>query len=111
MLRAAHGRRASTKAKRPRRRRLRLFTRQKGPSARLDAVQSFAYPFPTDGLDLLVRDDDGFKVTLFWSPSSDRTWVDVHDPDTGERLMFDAAPAKALEAFYDSFAYFFVDVA
>ena len=65
-------RRASVGGK-PRRRRLRLFTRRKAPCAPLDTVAAFSYPFPTDGLDLLVRDDEAFRVTLFWSRSTDQT--------------------------------------
>jgi hypothetical protein len=86
----------------------RLFRRRSVSTPRRDTVIACVNPFPTDGLDLLVRDDDGFEMTLFWSPSTERTWIDVHRPDTGVRLMFEAAPARALDAFYDSFAYFFM---
>jgi hypothetical protein len=61
----------------------------------------------SDGLDLLVREADGVEVTLFWSRSSGRTWIEAVNRLTDERLVFETAPGRVLEVFYDSFAYFF----
>ena len=62
--------------------------------------------FPGDGLDLAVRQSDGAEVSLFWSRSSGRTWIEVRDVVTGFRLVLETLPEKALEAYYDSYAYF-----
>jgi hypothetical protein len=64
-----------------------------------------------DGLDLLVREVDGVEVTLFWSRSSGKTWIEAVNRFTDERLVFETAPARVLEVFYDSFAYFFPNAA
>jgi hypothetical protein len=68
-------------------------------------------PEVDDGLDLLMREVDGVEVTLFWSRSSGRTWIEAVNRYTDERLRFETAPARVLDVFYDSFAYFFSDAA
>ena len=65
----------------------------------------------TDGLDLLVRHTDDLEVTLYWSRSSGRTWVEAVNSETDERLAIVTAPSRALDVFYDSFEYFFSDAA
>ena len=64
-----------------------------------------------DGFDLLTRHADGLEVTLYWSRSSGRTWVEAVNRDTAERLTFETAPWKALDTFYDPFGQFFSDAA
>ena len=51
------------------------------------------------------RSGDGFEVTLLWSRSSGLVWVDVVHLSTGEGLRIEAEPARALEVYYNPFAF------
>jgi len=62
-------------------------------------------PLPVDGLDLAVRQSDGVEVALYWSRSSGRTWIDARDLFTDARLVLETIPDRALDAYYDSYAY------
>jgi hypothetical protein len=75
-------------------------------STRVAPVEETSGGLPGDGLDLAVRQSDGAEVSLFWSRSSGRTWIEVRDIVTGFRLVLETLPEKALEAYYDSYAYF-----
>jgi hypothetical protein len=86
-------------------------TRRKEQEEMFGKGSVVADPELRDGLDLIVRYVDGLEVTLYWSRASGRTWVEAVNRETGERLLFDTAPAKALDVFYDSFRYFFSDAA
>ena len=62
---------------------------------------------PLASVDLLEHHADGIHVTLYWSRSSGRTWVEAVSRDTDERLYLETGPAKVLDVFYDSSAHFF----
>ena len=63
-------------------------------SATVDTARELAYRFA-----------DGVHVTLFWYPSTDRVMVEVFDEKNDETFEFEAATARALDAFWHPYAY------
>lgn len=56
-------------------------------------------------VELAARRGDGLEVALLWNRHSGSVWVDVLHVATGESLIVDAEPAKALDVYYHPFAY------
>jgi hypothetical protein len=55
-------------------------------------------------VELAVREGDGLEVTLWWSRRTGSIWVDVRER-SGRAWAVEAPPERALDAFYDPFAY------
>lgn len=51
------------------------------------------------------RRNDGVEVTLYWEPRTDRVFVAVEDERRGGSFRFEAAAARALEAFHHPYAF------
>jgi hypothetical protein len=51
------------------------------------------------------RRNDGVEVTLYWEPRTDRVFVAVEDEHRGASFRFEAAAARALEAFHHPYAF------
>ena len=51
------------------------------------------------------RNNDGIDVTLQWSPSTARVWIDVRDDHSGSSFRLDVDPGEALDAFHHPYAY------
>ena len=54
--------------------------------------------------ELARRVSGGIEVALYWSPLDNGTTVEVWDAGSGETIVFDVPPERALEAFYHPFA-------
>ena len=59
----------------------------------------------TDRRELAHRANDGIEVTLFWSKSTNRVTLEVHDSRSGQRLEFDIDRHAALDAFKHPYVY------
>jgi hypothetical protein len=55
--------------------------------------------------ELAHRSTDGLEVSLFWSKLSNRVTIELVDGRVDERLEFDVASEKALDAFRHPYAY------
>jgi hypothetical protein len=66
------------------------------------AIEDFADPLR----ELARRVTGGVEATLYWSPHDNSTTVEVWQPASGELLVFDVPPERALEAYYHPFAEF-----
>ena len=60
---------------------------------------------PTERRELAHRTSDGIEVTLFWSKSTNRITLAVHDSRSGETLEFDVDRHAALDAFNHPYVY------
>ena len=54
--------------------------------------------------ELARRVSGGIEVALYWSPSDNRTTVEVWQAASEETLVVPVPPERALEAFYHPFA-------
>ena len=54
---------------------------------------------------LAHRSTDGIEVSLFWSKPSNRVTIELVDGRIDERLEFEVAHEKALDAFRHPYAY------
>jgi hypothetical protein len=59
----------------------------------------------TQRSELAHRSTDGIEVSLFWSKASNRVTIEVVDNRIDERLEFEVAHDKALDAFRHPYAY------
>ena len=59
----------------------------------------------TQRSELAHRSTDGIEVSLFWSKPSNRVTIELVDNRIDERLEFEVANDKALDAFRRSYAY------
>jgi hypothetical protein len=59
----------------------------------------------TQRSELARRSTDGIEVSLFWSQPSSRITIELIDNRIGERLEFEVANDKALDAFRHPYAY------
>jgi hypothetical protein len=55
--------------------------------------------------ELAHRSSDRIEVSLFWSKPTNRLTIELIDGRTDERLEFEVAPHKALDAFRHPYAY------
>jgi len=55
--------------------------------------------------ELAHRSTDGIEVSLFWSKPSNRVTIELVDCRIDERLEFEVAHEKALDAFRHPYAY------
>ena len=55
--------------------------------------------------ELAHRCTDGIEVSLFWSKPGNRVTIELVDHRSDERVQFDVAPDKALEAFRHPYAH------
>src|SRR6266550_7732413 len=55
--------------------------------------------------ELAHRSTDGIEVSLFWSKPSNRVTIELVDGRIDERLEFEVAREKALDAFRHPYAY------
>ncbi len=55
--------------------------------------------------ELAHRSTDGIEVSLFWSKPSNRVTIELVDGRIDERLEFEVAHEKALDAFLHPYAY------
>ena len=55
--------------------------------------------------ELAHRSTDGIEVSLFWSKPSNRVTIELVDGRIDERLEFEVANEKALDAFRHPYAY------
>jgi hypothetical protein len=55
--------------------------------------------------ELAHRSTDGIEVSLFWSKRSNRVTIELVDTRLDERLLFEVAPQKALDAFRHPYVY------
>ena len=55
--------------------------------------------------ELAHRSTDGIEVSLFWSKPSNRVTIELVDGRIDERLEFEVAHEKALDAFRHPYAY------
>ena len=58
-----------------------------------------------DTRELAARDNDGLHVLLLWHPREDALTVSVEDTRAGDRFQLVVARDRALDAFYQPFAY------
>ena len=59
----------------------------------------------TERSELAHRSTDGIDVSLFWSKPSNRITIELVDTRIDERLEFEVANDKALDAFRHPYAY------
>ena len=59
----------------------------------------------TERSELAHRSTDGIEVALFWSKPSNRITIELVDTRIDERLEFEVATDKALDAFRHPYAY------
>jgi hypothetical protein len=59
----------------------------------------------TEHSELAHRSTDGIEVSLFWSKSGNRITIELIDNRIDERLEFEVANDKALDAFRHPYAY------
>jgi hypothetical protein len=59
----------------------------------------------TQRSELAHRSTDGIEVSLFWSKPSNRVTIELVDNRIDERLEFEVAHNKALDAFRHPYAY------
>jgi hypothetical protein len=59
----------------------------------------------TQRSELAHRSTDGIEVSLFWSKPSNRVTIELVDTRIDERLEFEVANDKALDAFRHPYAY------
>ena len=59
----------------------------------------------TERSELAHRSMDGIEVALFWSKPSNRITIELADARIDERLEFEVANDKALDAFRHPYAY------
>jgi hypothetical protein len=59
----------------------------------------------TQRSELAHRSTDGIEVSLFWSKPINRVTIELVDNRIDERLEFEVAPDKALDAFRHPYAY------
>jgi len=59
----------------------------------------------TQRSELAHRSTDGIEVSLFWSQPSNRITIELIDNRIDERLEFEVANDKALDAFRHPYAY------
>ncbi|HEY7207836.1 MAG TPA: hypothetical protein VH416_06300 [Gaiellaceae bacterium] len=57
------------------------------------------------GRELARRTSGGIEVLLLWSAVADRVSIEIWHAATGERLEFQVAAERALDAFHHPFAY------
>ena len=55
--------------------------------------------------ELAYRSTDGIEVSLFWSKATDRVTIELVDARLDQRLEFEVAPTKALDAFRHPYVY------
>jgi hypothetical protein len=55
--------------------------------------------------ELAYRSTNGIEVSLFWSKPTDRVTIELIDSRIDQRLEFEVAPAKALDAFRHPYVY------
>ena len=59
----------------------------------------------TERSELAHRSTDGIEVALFWNKPSNRITIELADARIDERLEFEVANDKALDAFRHPYAY------
>jgi hypothetical protein len=67
-------------------------------------IESLLEDFPDPRRELARRVSGGIEVVLYWSPHDNSTMVEVWQPASGELVVFDVAPERALEAYRHPFA-------
>jgi hypothetical protein len=61
--------------------------------------------FATQRRELAHRSTDGIEVSLFWTKLDNRVTIELVDTRIDERLEFEVAREKALDAFRHPYAY------
>jgi hypothetical protein len=55
--------------------------------------------------ELAHRTSNGIEVTLYWSKQTDRLLLELEDTRSGECLVLEPEPERALDAFYHPYSY------
>jgi hypothetical protein len=62
-------------------------------------------PRTPTGRELALRESDGVRVVLLWHPREDAVTVSVEDARADQRFDLAVKRERALDAFYQPFAY------
>jgi hypothetical protein len=55
--------------------------------------------------ELAHRAGNGIEVTLYWRKGDNRTTIEIWNAASGQRLVFEVAPDRALDAYNHPFAH------
>jgi hypothetical protein len=73
-------------------------------SLRVEAADTAAFLLGRGLHELAYRVSGGMEIRLYWDADEGSTSVEVWQPASGELLLLEVPPDRALEAFYHPFA-------